>query len=134
MNKNCYVSNFINAFCKLLLQMLKYICSMMFSEKVVKERCVELMSMEHSSLDTSKISEVETETSLLIAESMWDVISPASSASNFGLEGNVERTMHDDDESLRTDSSGTVSSVPILVAIFVVLLSIILGFMLYQKD
>lgn len=89
--------------------------------------------MEHSSLDVSKISEVETETSLLIAESMWDVISPASSASRFLLEGNVESTRRED-ESKRTGNAGNASNVPILVAIFVLLLSIILGFMLYQRD
>ncbi|KAL1200924.1 hypothetical protein V5N11_031623 [Cardamine amara subsp. amara] len=115
-----------------------YICDYLQpfeSVEVVKERCIELMSMEHSSLEASKISEVETETSLLIAESMWDVISPASSASNLRLGGNMERTMRED-ESKRTtgDDSGNASKIPILVAIFVLLLSIILGFMLYQKD
>ncbi|VVB04368.1 unnamed protein product [Arabis nemorensis] len=113
-----------------------YICDYLQpfeSLEVVKERCIELMSMEHSSLDVTKFSEVETETSLLIAESMWDVISPASSASSFRLEGNVESRRRED-ESKRTGTTGNASYVPILVSIFVVLLSIILGVMLYQKD
>uniref|UniRef100_A0A1J3K7B4 Protein odr-4-like protein n=1 Tax=Noccaea caerulescens TaxID=107243 RepID=A0A1J3K7B4_NOCCA len=102
--------------------------------EVVKERCVEFMSMEHSSLDASKISEVETETSLSVAESsMWDVISSASSASGYGLEGNVERTSREDG-SKRTGNTSDASNVPILVAVFVLLLSVILGFMLYQWD
>jgi hypothetical protein len=92
------------------------------------------MSMEHSSIDESKISEVETETSLLIAESMWDVISPATSASSFCLGGNVERTTDGEDETKRTSNASTASNVPILVGIFVLLLSIVLGFMLYQSD
>jgi hypothetical protein len=104
------------------------------SLEVVKERCIELMSMEHSSIDESKISEVETETSLLIAESMWDVISPATSASSFCLGGNVERTTDGEDETKRTSNASTASNVPILVGIFVLLLSIVLGFMLYQSD
>lgn len=89
--------------------------------------------MEHSSIDASKISEVETETSLLIAESMWDVISPATSASSFCLGGNVERT-RGEDESKRSSNTSTASNVPMLVGIFVLLLSIVLGFMLYQSD
>ncbi|KAG7563920.1 ODR-4-like [Arabidopsis suecica] len=113
-----------------------YICDYLQpfeSLEVVKERCTELMSMEHSSIDASKISEVETETSLLIAESMWDVISPATSASSFCLGGNVERT-RGEDESKRTSNTSTTSNVPMLVGIFVLLLSIVLGFMLYQSD
>ncbi|ESQ32638.1 hypothetical protein EUTSA_v10004086mg [Eutrema salsugineum] len=113
-----------------------YICDYLQpfeSLEVVKERCIELMSMEHSSLDASKISEVESETSLLTAESMWDVISPASSASNFHLDGNVERTSREDGSN-SMDNAGNASKIPILVASFVLLLSIILGFMLYQKD
>ncbi|CAA7051957.1 unnamed protein product [Microthlaspi erraticum] len=102
--------------------------------EVVKERCIELMSMEHSSLDASKISEVETETSLSAAESsMWDVISSASSASGFGLEGNVERKSREDG-SKRTGDASDATNVPILVAVFVLLLSVILGFMFYQWD
>ncbi|KAL0737729.1 hypothetical protein Bca4012_013939 [Brassica carinata] len=110
-----------------------YICDYLQpfeSLEVVKERCMELMSMEHSSLDVSKISEVETETSLLVAESMWDVITPASSASSCRLEGNVERTSRED-SSQRT---GNASNVPAMVAIFVLLLSVILGLMLYRRD
>lgn len=90
--------------------------------------------MEHSSLDVSKISEVETETSLLIAESMWDVISPASSASSFCLGGNMERTSGEDESKRTGNDTGNASNVPILVGIFVLLLSIVLGFMLYQSD
>ncbi|CAH8388793.1 unnamed protein product [Eruca vesicaria subsp. sativa] len=103
------------------------------SLEVVKERCMELMSMEHSSLDASKISEVETEMSLLVAESMWDVITPASSVSSCRLEGNVERKSRED-SSKRTGNASNASNVPIMVAIFVLLLSVILGFMLYQRD
>ncbi|CAE6071687.1 unnamed protein product [Arabidopsis arenosa] len=113
-----------------------YICDYLQpfeSLEVVKERCTELMSMEHSSIDASKISEVETETSLLIAESMWDVISPATSASSFYLGGNVERT-RGEDENKRPSNASTTSNVPILVGVFVLLLSIVLGFMLYQSD
>lgn len=126
----CNVLNSLR-FVELFFQILIHI---LFSEKVVKERCIELMSMEHSSIDESKISEVETETSLLIAESMWDVISPATSASSFCLGGNVERTTDGEDETKRTSNASTASNVPILVGIFVLLLSIVLGFMLYQSD
>ncbi|KAH0869872.1 hypothetical protein HID58_076894 [Brassica napus] len=94
---------------------------------------MELMSMEHSSLDTSKISEVETETSLMVAESMWDVITPASSAASCRLEGNVERTSREDGNK-GMDNASYASNVPMMVAIFVLLLSVILGFMLYRKD
>lgn len=88
--------------------------------------------MEHSSLDPSSMSEVETETSLLVAESMWDVITPpASSASSCRLEGNVECTSRDD-SGQRT--AGNASNAPILVAIFVLLLSVVLGLLLYQRD
>ncbi|XP_010425646.1 PREDICTED: protein odr-4 homolog [Camelina sativa] len=114
-----------------------YICDYLQpfeSHEVVKERCIELMSMEHSSIDASKISEVETETSLLIAESMWDVISHATSASNFRLEGNVERTMGGDERKRTSNAGGNASNVPILVGIFVLLLSIVIGFMLYQSE
>ncbi|EOA23910.1 hypothetical protein CARUB_v10017124mg [Capsella rubella] len=110
-----------------------YICDYLQpfeSHEVVKERCIELMSMEHSSIDESKISEVETETSLSIAESMWDVISPPASTSGFQ---NVERTMGED-ERKRTSNAGNASNVPLLVGIFVLLLSIVIGFMLYQSD
>ncbi|RID59947.1 hypothetical protein BRARA_F03137 [Brassica rapa] len=103
------------------------------SLEVVKERCMELMSMEHSSLDTSKISEVETETSLMVAESMWDVITPASSAASCRLEGNVVKTSREDG-SKGTGNASNASNVPMMVAILVLLLSVILGFMLYRKD
>lgn len=103
------------------------------SLEVVKERCMELMSMEHSSLDTSKILEVETETSLMVAESMWDVITPASSAASCRLEGNVVKTSREDG-SKGTGNASNASNVPMMVAIFVLLLSVILGFMLYRKD
>lgn len=113
-----------------------YICDYLQpfeSLEVVKERCMELMSMEHSSLDPSSMSEVETETSLLVAESMWDVITPpASSASSCRLEGNVECTSRDD--SGQRTAGNASSNVPILVAIFVLLLSVVLGLLLYQRD
>ncbi|KAG2316355.1 hypothetical protein Bca52824_019477 [Brassica carinata] len=101
-----------------------YICDCLQpfeSLEVVKERCMELMSMEHSSLDASKISEVETETALLVAESMWDVITLASSASSFPLEGTSPEY---------GGKSSNASNVLILVAVLVFLLSVILGFML----
>ncbi|CAN8266042.1 unnamed protein product [Cochlearia groenlandica] len=109
-----------------------YICDYLQpseSLEVVKERCVELMSMEHSSLDTTKMTEVETETlSLVVAESMWDVISPAPSASGFHMERNVERKSCEEGSK----NADNISIVPILVAVFVVLLSVILGSMLYK--
>lgn len=89
--------------------------------------------MEHSSFDASKISEVETETSLMVAESMWDVITSASSAASCRLEGNVVKTSREDG-SKGTGNASNASNVPMMVAIFVLLLSVILGFMLYRKD
>ncbi|XP_010528644.1 PREDICTED: protein odr-4 homolog isoform X1 [Tarenaya hassleriana] len=99
------------------------------SLEVLKERCIELISMENTP-ETSTFSEVETEAHLLISKSFWDAVSPATSdvAPNFIVERSGEGTRHEDDDQ-RTDKAS--SNPAIVVAVLVLVLSVVLGLVFY---
>ncbi|KAH9756058.1 Oxidoreductase zinc-binding dehydrogenase family protein [Citrus sinensis] len=95
---------------------------------VLKEHCVELMSMEALS-DSSSILDVEVEAPSVISKSFWDVVVPfssggsSSSSASKGIETSKEKTEY----PVKT------ANFNIMAAVFFLLLSILVGFVLIAK-
>ncbi|EEF35013.1 protein odr-4 homolog isoform X2 [Ricinus communis] len=98
--------------------------------EVLKDHCVELMSMEVPT-DTSTILQPEAEAPSLIAKSFWDVAVPGQPASTSSLE-----------KSKKMNTNGVVGggksaksfNFNILAAVFFLLLSILVGFILVGQS
>ncbi|XP_062165360.1 uncharacterized protein LOC133871913 isoform X2 [Alnus glutinosa] len=105
-----------------------YICDYLQSSEtleVLKDHCVELMSMEAPS-DTSTILEPENEAPSMVTKSFWDVAIPFYSASI----SPVEKGGSDRREEIRKKSTKS-DSVNGMGAVLFLLLSILVGFVLY---
>ncbi|GAY48105.1 hypothetical protein CUMW_109280 [Citrus unshiu] len=108
-----------------------YICDYLQPSEtleVLKEHCVELMSMEALS-DSSSILDVEVEAPSVISKSFWDVVVPfssggsSSSSASKGIETSKEKTEY----PVKT------ANFNIMAAVFFLLLSILVGFVLIAK-
>ncbi|KAJ9186912.1 hypothetical protein P3X46_002430 [Hevea brasiliensis] len=102
------------------------------SEKleVLKDHCVELMSME-TPTDTSAILQPEIEAPSVIAKSFWDVAVLGHSASSFSVEKNRMIDTSGVDNSRENIKSINFN---ILAAVFFLLLSIFVGFVLLKRS
>ncbi|XP_022154706.1 protein odr-4 homolog [Momordica charantia] len=105
-----------------------YICDYLQpseTTEVLKEHCTELMSME-APMDMSTVLEPEIEALSLSAESFWDVAIPFQSA-----EASTEKNINHNTRSGSNVISGSKSSVVnITVAVLVLVLAVIIGFLL----
>ncbi|KAK9215881.1 hypothetical protein WN944_007887 [Citrus x changshan-huyou] len=108
-----------------------YICDYLQPSEtleVLKEHCVELMSMEALS-DSSSILDVDVEAPSVISKSFWDVVVPfssggsSSSSASKGIETSKEKTEY----PVKT------ANFNIMAAVFFLLLSILVGFVLIAK-
>lgn len=96
--------------------------------QVLKDHCVELMSMETPN-DASTILEPEEEALRVITRSFWDVVVPYSSAPSSFEEKSREIT------SAENSQKPTKSpNVNFIAAVFFLLLSVIVGYMLVRKS
>ncbi|KAK6245814.1 ODR-4-like - like 1 [Theobroma cacao] len=96
--------------------------------EVLKDHCVELMSMETPN-DASTILEPEEEALRVITRSFWDVVVPYSSAPSSFEEKSREIT------SAENSQKPTKSpNVNFIAAVFFLLLSVIVGYMLVRKS
>ncbi|KAF5455929.1 hypothetical protein F2P56_025455 [Juglans regia] len=105
-----------------------YICDYLQPSEtleVLKDHCVELMSMEGPT-DASTILKPEIEAPSLVTKSFWDVAAPFYSASSspFGRSGG------DSEEGSRTEPSNS-DNVRIMGAVLCILLFMLLGFVIY---
>ncbi|XP_022727058.1 protein odr-4 homolog isoform X1 [Durio zibethinus] len=96
--------------------------------EVLKDHCVELMSMEAPS-DASTILEPEEEALRVTTGSFWDVVVPYTSATNSSQEKNREITSTE--SSQKTINSTNVN---FIAAVFFLLLSVLAGYMLVRKS
>lgn len=95
--------------------------------QVLKEHCVELMSTE-ALTDSSSILEAEVESPSVFSKSFWDVAVPfnsvsSSSSGNKGKEIKKESSI----------SPAKTSNFNTMAAVFFLLLSIMIGFVLVKK-
>ncbi|XWS24016.1 hypothetical protein CRYUN_Cryun28dG0065100 [Craigia yunnanensis] len=107
-----------------------FICDYIQSSEtleVLKDHCVELMSMEPPN-DTSTILEPEEEALTVTTRSLWDVVVPCTSATNSSQEKSREITSTE--SSQKTIKS---SNVNFIAAVFF-LLSVLVGYMLIRKS
>lgn len=105
-----------------------YICDYLQSSEtleVVKDHCVELMSMEAPS-DSFTILEPENEAPSLVAKSFWDVAIPSCSACNSPLERSENGTR----EEVRKISTKS-DNVNGMGAVLFLILALLVGFVLY---
>ncbi|VVA20238.1 PREDICTED: odr-4 [Prunus dulcis] len=93
--------------------------------EVLKDRCVELLSME-APTDDSAILEPEIEAPSRVTKSFWDVAVPFSSASRSCLEKSGLDTLRGESSRKSIQSS----NVNIIAAVIFLLLSIIVGYVL----
>ncbi|XVE60645.1 hypothetical protein DITRI_Ditri05aG0144600 [Diplodiscus trichospermus] len=108
-----------------------FICDYLQSSEtieVLKDHCVELMSMEAPN-DASTILEPEEEALRVIARSFWDVVLPYSSAPSSSQEKSREVTITE-------NSQKTIKSLNVnfIAAIFFLLLSVLAGYILVRKS
>ena len=94
---------------------------------VLKDHCVELMSMEAPS-DSSTVLEPEKEAPSLVAKPFWDMAIPFNSASCSPLEKNGIDTREESGKK----STGS-NNLNIVGAILFLLLSIVVGLVLYVR-
>ncbi|XP_042990298.1 protein odr-4 homolog isoform X2 [Carya illinoinensis] len=102
-----------------------YICDYLQPSEtleVLKDHCVELMSMEGPT-DASTILKPEIEAPSLVTKSFWDVAAPFYSASSFPFGDDME-------EGSRTEPTKS-DSVSIMGAVLFILLSMLLGYVIY---
>ncbi|XP_041017267.1 protein odr-4 homolog isoform X4 [Juglans microcarpa x Juglans regia] len=105
-----------------------YICDYLQPSEtleVLKDHCVELMSMEGPT-DASTILKPEIEAPSLVTKSFWDVAAPFYSASSSPL----GRSGGDMEEGSRTETSNS-DNVRIMGAVLCILLFMLLGFVIY---
>ncbi|XP_022768519.1 protein odr-4 homolog [Durio zibethinus] len=108
-----------------------FICDHLQSSEtleVVKDHCVELMSMEVPN-DASTILEPEEEALRVITRSFWDVVLPSSSPPSPSQEKGGEITSTEN--SQKTIKAPYVNFIP---AVFVLLLSVLVGYMLVRNS
>lgn len=106
-----------------------YICDYLQpseTTEVLKEHCTELMSME-TPMDMTSVLEPEKEVISLSAELFWDVAVPFHST-----ETSLVKNNRNDDTKTGSDviSGSKSSGINIMVAIFVLILAVIIGFVL----
>ncbi|GLT60557.1 hypothetical protein SLA2020_333190 [Shorea laevis] len=92
--------------------------------EVVKDHCVELMSMEAPS-ETSKILEPEAEAPSTITGSFWDLVAPSSSS----MEKSKENPKVDNGQKAIKSTN-----INFIAAVFFLLLSIIIGYFLVIRQ
>ncbi|XP_012068081.1 protein odr-4 homolog isoform X2 [Jatropha curcas] len=95
--------------------------------EVVKDHCVELMSM--SPTDASVILQPEAEAPLLVPESFWDVAAPGHT-----VPSSSEKNRKVDTSVVSSKESITSMNLYIFAAVFFLILSILVGFMLVKKS
>ncbi|MBA0775367.1 hypothetical protein Gotri_010519 [Gossypium trilobum] len=96
--------------------------------EVLKDHCVELMSMEAPN-DASKILEPEEEAIRVSTRSFWDVVIPYCSTSSSTQEKNIEITGKEN--SQKTSKS---PSLYFVAAVIILLLSVLVGFVFVRKS
>ncbi|KAF5739804.1 hypothetical protein HS088_TW12G01015 [Tripterygium wilfordii] len=97
--------------------------------KVLKDHCVELMSME-APTDASTVLEPEVEATSLKAKSFWDVTIPFSSSRKLSLEkDNVDPTI-----SESSKKAGKSTSINVIAAVSFLYLSVLVGFLLLKRS
>ncbi|GAV72025.1 hypothetical protein CFOL_v3_15514 [Cephalotus follicularis] len=129
LRKTCYLSFPRRVFVPWLAGI--YICDYLQSfetVEVLKDHCVELMSMEAPS-DASKVLEPEVEAPSLITKSFWEVVVPFSYASISSSE--KSRTVSTRAESGQATNFTVVG---LVAAVFFLILSVIVGFLLVQRS
>ncbi|MBA0691782.1 hypothetical protein Goari_009393 [Gossypium aridum] len=108
-----------------------YICDYLQPSEtleVLKDHCVELMSMEAPN-DASKILEPEEEAIRVSTRSFWDVVIPYCSTSSSTQEKNIEITGKEN--SQKTSKS---PSLYFVAAVILLLLSVLVGFVFVRKS
>lgn len=108
-----------------------YICDYLQPSEtleVLKDHCVELMSMEAPN-DASKILEPEEEAIRVSTRSFWDVVLPYCSTSSSTQEKNMEITGKEN--SQKTSKS---PSLYFIAAVIILLLSVLVGFVFVRKS
>ncbi|KAA3453937.1 protein odr-4-like protein [Gossypium australe] len=108
-----------------------YICDYLQPSEtleVLKDHCVELMSMEAPN-DASKILEPEEEAIRVSTRSFWDVVLPYCSTSSSTQEKNIEITGKEN--SQKTSKS---PSLYFIAAVIILLLSLLVGFVFVRKS
>lgn len=108
-----------------------YICDYLQPSEtleVLKDHCVELMSMEAPN-DASKILEPEEEAIRVSTRSFWDVVIPYCSTSSSTQEKNMEITGKEN--SQKTSKS---PSLYFVAAVIILLLSVLVGFVFVRKS
>lgn len=108
-----------------------YICDYLQPSEtleVLKDHCVELMSMEAPN-DASKILEPEEEAIRVSTRSFWDVVIPYCSTSSSTQEKNIEITGKEN--SQKTSKS---PSLYFVAAVIILLLSVLVGFVFVRKS
>lgn len=108
-----------------------YICDYLQPSEtleVLKDHCVELMSMEAPN-DASKILEPEEEAIRVSTRSFWDVVIPYCSTSSSTQEKNIEITGKEN--SQKTSKS---PSLYFIAAVIILLLSVLVGFVFVRKS
>lgn len=107
-----------------------YICDYLQPSEtleVLKEHCVELMSMEALS-DSSSVLDTEVEAPSVISKSFWDVVVPFNSGSGSSSESKGSKTRKEN-----TKYPVKTANFNIMAAVFFLLLSILVGFVLIAK-
>ncbi|OAY51094.1 protein odr-4 homolog isoform X2 [Manihot esculenta] len=96
--------------------------------EVLKDHCIELMSME-APIDALTILQPEVEAPSVTAKSFWDVAVPGHSASSFSVQ-------KIDTSAVVSSSRENIKSINfnILAAVFILLLSIFVGFLLLKRS
>ncbi|KAJ4823725.1 hypothetical protein Tsubulata_044048 [Turnera subulata] len=96
---------------------------------VLKEHCVELISVQAPS-DNSTIIQPEKEAPSLIIKSFWDVAVPQNSVPGISLEASrkVDRNAVTSRESIKS------SNFSVFAAVFILFLSILVGFLLIRQS
>ncbi|MBA0808255.1 hypothetical protein Gohar_024009 [Gossypium harknessii] len=108
-----------------------YICDYLQPSEtleVLKDHCVELMSMEAPN-DASKILEPEEEAIRVSTRSFWDVVIPYCSTSSPTQEKNIEITGKENGQ--KTSKS---PSLYFVAAVIILLLSVLVGFVFVRKS
>ncbi|RYR50108.1 hypothetical protein Ahy_A07g036685 isoform B [Arachis hypogaea] len=97
--------------------------------EVLKDHCTELLSMK-APTDVSTILELEKEAISVKTKSFWDVAVPFSSA----IPQHLEKSKTDDSRELtENNKSANSGHVNLMAAIFILLLSILLGFVFFLQ-
>ncbi|XP_062029685.1 uncharacterized protein LOC133745603 isoform X2 [Rosa rugosa] len=97
--------------------------------EVLKDRCVELLSMEVPT-DASKILEPEREAPSAVTESFWDVAVPLSTASGSCLEKGGLDTSRGESSQKSTDTTDAKITPSIIAAAVFLIVAIIVGYIL----